>query len=81
MKSVINVTPLDNYKLLLEFDNGERRIGDISPLLTKPIFAFLKDDKFFKSVYIEYGAVTWKNDNGMEVDICPNKLYMDCTPA
>ena len=35
MKSVINVTPLDNYKLLLEFDNGERRIGDISTENTK----------------------------------------------
>lgn len=81
MKSVISVTPLDNYKLLLEFNNGEKRIGDISPLLSKPVFAFLKDINLFKSVYIEYGAVTWKNSNGMEVDICPNKLYMDSVPA
>lgn len=81
MKTVIGVQPLDNYKLLLEFDNGEKRIGDVSPLLVKPVFAFLKDNAFFNSVYIEYGAVTWRDSNGNEVDICPDKLYMDSVPA
>ncbi len=47
MKTVISVQPLSNYRLLLEFDNGEKRIGDISPLLAKPVFTFLKDTVFF----------------------------------
>lgn len=81
MKTVVSVQPLRDYKLLLEFDNGEKRIGDIAPLLVKPVFAFLKDSTFFNSVYIEYGAVTWKDSNGNEVDICPDKLYMDSIPA
>lgn len=81
MKTVVSVQPLENYKLLLEFDNGEKRIGDIRPLLVKPVFAFLKDSTFFNSVYIEYGAVTWRDCNGHEVDICPDKLYMDSVPA
>jgi len=81
MKTVISVQPLENYRLLLEFDNGEKRIGDISPLLAKPVFAFLQDMAFFNAVYLEYGAVTWKDSNGNEVDICPDKLYMDSIPA
>lgn len=81
MKTVISVQPLENYKLLLVFDNGEKRIGDIKPLLTKPVFAFLEDTKYFNSVYLEYGAVTWKDYNGNEIDICPDKLYMDSLPA
>lgn len=81
MKTVISVQPLENHRLLLEFDNGEKRIGDISPLLTKPVFAFLQDMVFFNAVYLEYGAVTWKDSNGNEVDICPDKLYMDSIPA
>lgn len=81
MKTVINVKPLENYKLLVEFDNGEKRIGDVAPLLSKPVFAFLKDYTFFNSVYIEFGAVTWKDSNGNEVDICPDKLYMGSVPA
>ena len=81
MKTVISVQPVSNYRLLLEFDNGEKRIGDISPLLAKPVFTFLKDTVFFNAVYIECGAVTWKDQNGNEVDICPDKLYMDSVPA
>ena len=81
MKTVISVQPLENHRLLLEFDNGEKRIGDISPLLAKPVFAFLQDMAFFNAVYLEYGAVTWKDSNGNEVDICPDKLYMDSVPA
>ncbi len=81
MKTVISVQPLENYKLLLVFDNGEKRIGDIKPLLTKPVFAFLEDTTYFNSVYLEYGAVTWKDYNGNEIDICPDKLYMDSLPA
>lgn len=81
MKLVISVRPLSDYRLLLEFDNGEKRISDIKPLLAKPIFSFLKDTAYFNSVYLEYGAVTWKDCNGNEIDICPDKLYMDSLPA
>lgn len=81
MKTIISVQPLADYKLLLEFENGEKRIGDIAPLLTKPIFAFLKDTAYFNAVYLEYGAVTWKDYNGNEIDICPDKLYIDSMPA
>ena len=77
MKEIISVKPLENYQLLLEFDNGEKRKADISHLLEKPVFSFLKNINLFKAVYIEYGAVTWKNPDGNEVDICPDKLYMN----
>lgn len=77
MKKVINVQPLENYELMLEFDNNEKRIASIAHLLNKPAFAFLKNIRCFNSVYIEYGAVTWKSPDGNEVDICPDKLYMD----
>lgn len=81
MKTVISVQPLKNHQLLLEFDNGEKRIGDITPLLAEPVFAFLENTAYFNSVYLEYGAVTWKDNNGNEIDICPDKLYMDSLPV
>ncbi|MDE6834614.1 MAG: DUF2442 domain-containing protein [Ruminococcus sp.] len=77
MKEIISVQPLENYNLLLEFDNGEKRTADISGLLERPVFSFLKNINLFRAVYIEYGAITWKNPDGDEVDICPDKLYMD----
>ncbi len=81
MHEVLNVIPLNNYCILVEFENGEKRIGDIEPLIKRGgVFADLRDIRIFNSVYIEYGAVTWKNKSGIEVDICPDKLYMDSVP-
>jgi hypothetical protein len=78
---VINVTPLVDYRLLVEFENGEKRVGDINPLIERGgVFTDLKDIRVFGNVYIEYGAVTWKDKSGNEVDICPDKLYMDSVP-
>lgn len=77
MKTVISVQPLSDYRLLVEFKSGEKRISDIFPLLSRPIFSFLRDTVYFDKVYLEYGAVTWKDCNGNEVDICPDDLYMN----
>lgn len=77
MRTVKSVKPLDDYMLLVEFDSGERRMCDIKPLLLKPVFAFLADKAKFDNAYVEYGAVTWKDSDGNEVDICPDKMYMD----
>ena len=82
MHKVKKVTPLSDYRVLAEFENGEKRIGDIMPLISKGgLFSALTDLRLFNSVYLEYGAVTWKDNNGNELDICPDKLYMDSIPA
>lgn len=76
MKKVISVIPIDDFRLIVTFDNGEKRLSDIKPLLSKKVFAPLKNPEIFNNVYIEYGAVTWKAD-GEEIDICPDKMYTD----
>lgn len=81
MRSVTKVSPLPGHRLSVEFDNGEKRISDVSYLLEKPVFSFLKDPRCFASVYIECGAVTWKDLDGNEVDICPDKLYTEGLPG
>lgn len=77
MHEVVRVIPLENYCILAEFENGEKRIADIKPLLVKPTFKALENERLFKSVYVQYGAPTWKKADGYELDICPDKLYMD----
>lgn len=81
MRKMIGVKPLSDYRLLATFDNGEQRIGDITPLLQKPVFAFLRDEIVFRTVYLSYGAPTWHDAHGNEVDICPDKFYIDSVPA
>ena len=60
MHKVISVSPQNDYKLLVTFENVP-----------------LKDISVFNKAYIEYGAVTWKDQGGNEIDICPDKMYMD----
>lgn len=81
MHKVISVTPQKDYKMLVAFDSGEQRIYNAEPLLCKPVFMPLKDISVFQKAYIEYGAVTWKDQDGNEVDICPDKMYMDSKPV
>ena len=50
MKEIIKVEPLKDYKLLLTFDNNEKRIKDMKPYLKKGIFKKLKDINIFNSV-------------------------------
>lgn len=66
------VIPLKNYILYVEFANGERKIYNCYPLLSIPLFNELKNDQFFRGVYVdEMGIVCWNN----ATDIEPNELY------
>lgn len=75
------VQPLDGYKLLLTFNNGEKRVYDVSPSLSLRAFDFLKNPLKFNAVELVDGAPTWYPPNGaMEVDICPDTVYLDSAP-
>jgi len=51
MKTVTKVQPLDGYRLLVEFENGQQRISDLSHLLEKTgFFIFEKSHLFFRSI-------------------------------
>jgi len=78
-RSVMAVTPLDNYKLLITFDNGEQRVYDVTPLLDLPIFQRLRDKQQFNQVYVDkiMDTVAWDEN----ADICPDSLYEDGIPA
>lgn len=68
---VKRVTPLPDYKLHLEFTNGEQRRFDAAPLLAYPAFQPLRDEAFFHLVHVEYGTICWPGD----IDYCPDTLY------
>ena len=47
---VKEVKPIDNYKLILTFENNEVKIFDMIPYLDKGIFQELKDENLFKAM-------------------------------
>ena len=71
MKEIIDVKPLDDYKLLLVFKDNEKRIKDMRPYLNKGIFKDLKNKNFFNKVKIEYDTISWDG----RIDLCADELY------
>ena len=74
----VGVRPLANHQLWVRFSTGEAKIFDLSPLLEKPAFHALRNETLFRTVYIDFGTVTWDNGN---VDISTERLYRDGIPA
>ncbi len=68
---VIAVKPLDNYNLVLNFDNGEKKSFDVKPYLKYKTFESLKNIEMFKTVKIAGLSIEWSNG----LDICPDELY------
>jgi hypothetical protein len=69
--SVIDVKPQEDFRLLLTFENGEKRIFEMSGYLDLGIFKELKNENIFKSVHISFDSIEWAN----RIDLDPEELY------
>jgi len=69
--AVKDVKPLENYYLLLKFENNEERIFDVKPYLEIGKFQELKDENLFKSVKVCFDSIEWAN----QLDLDPELLY------
>ena len=67
----IGVQPLENYQLLVTFDNQEKKIFDVKPYIRGSWFGKLKDQAVFQAVKIAGLSVEWPDGQ----DICPDALY------
>lgn len=65
------VTPLEDYNLLIVFDNGEKKIANVTPIIKGEFYGELADEEYFKTVSCNGFTVEWKNGQ----DICPDDLY------
>lgn len=71
--AIKDVKAMDNYKLILTFENNEKRLFDMIPYLELGIFKTLKDENLFKTVKVSFDTIEWSNG----VDIDPETLYED----
>lgn len=71
--TVENVIPENNYMLLLEFDNGEKKEFDVKPYIKGNWFGKLKDDLYFRLVKANGFNIEWPDGQ----DICPDDLYFN----
>lgn len=71
LPDVVSVHATPDYKLFLEFRNGEKRVFDMGPLMDKKPFVRLKGSPLFVKAYGDNGTVVWPG----EIDIAPETLY------
>jgi len=69
--TAISVIPLENYRLLLHFDNGKSGIMDVLPAIKGDFYGELADKEYFKTVFCDGFSVAWKNGQ----DLCPDDVY------
>ena len=72
---VKSVEALPEYKLLITFENNEKRIFNVTPYLDHGIFSELKDISKFKSVEVKFDSIEWSNG----ADLDPEILYSEST--
>ena len=90
-KQITDVVPNDDFTLTITFDNGERRIYNVRPLIKKgTVFEPLMRRETFSRVYVDDAhSVAWDIDPTIDsnkiwsnkIDLCPDSCYMDSVPV
>jgi hypothetical protein len=70
---VKNVKPIENYCLILWFENGEQKLFDLKPYLNKGIFHQLQNLALFASARVVAGSIEWSNG----LDLSYDTLYLE----
>lgn len=74
---VIDFEIMSNHRIKVKLSNGKEGIFDVTPYLEKGIFKELKDYNYFKRARIEFGTITWPN----EQDFSPETIEIKMEPA
>lgn len=90
-KKITAVVPNDDFTLTLSFDNGEKRVFDVTPLLKEgTVFETFLNLEDFKRVYIDdTNCVAWDINPEIDsqivwnnkVDISSDSCYIDSIPV
>jgi hypothetical protein len=70
---VIEANPLNDYKVIVVFDTGEKKVFDVAPYISGDWFGMLNDISYFKSVHVAGNTIQWAGGQ----DIAPHELYDD----
>lgn len=72
---VVSVNATDNHTLELVFENGEKRLFDMTPYFAKRPFIKLMGSPLFYSAAVQNGTVVWPGN----IDIAPDTLWEGST--
>jgi hypothetical protein len=72
----VQVAPHPDYRLLITFDNDEKRFFDVKPYLTTKPYDELKDHSLFNEAKISGTKIEWRP----RLDIDLSVVYSESTP-
>jgi hypothetical protein len=77
--TVVAVEPLENYKLKVTLSDGRKGIFDVSRFIDMGDFRELKDQSYFRKVFVANDTVSWPH----EQDIAPETIdyFLQPEPA
>lgn len=89
-RRAIGVTANDDFTLIIEFDNGEKRLFNAAPILQPgTVFAPFMQIENFRRVYVDdCHCIAWDVDPDVDssvvwnnkVDLSPDTCYVDSVP-
>jgi len=72
----LSVVANEDYTLSITFNNGEKRLFNMTPYLIYPTFEALKAINLFMRPCIKHNTVVWTED----IDMAPENLYLESSP-
>ena len=70
----VKVMALPGYKIRVTYADGVTGVMDLSDVAGRGVFTPLKDEAFFKKVYVgDHGQIAWSD----EIEICPDAAYLE----
>lgn len=73
---VLHLKPCPDYCLEVQFADGQTRLFDARPYLTRGVFKALQDEAIFRTARVVSGAVEWAG----EIDLSHDTVYLNSTP-
>jgi len=77
LKTIQSVSALEDFRLAVVFNNGEKRLYDVKNLFTKwdCFKVFINNQSFFSEVKVDSGGygISWNDD----LDLSAEELYVN----
>ena len=75
--TAIKVIPEENYRLIIFFDNNEKKEFDVLPYINGEWYGRLRDPAYFRSAMVDGFTICWPEGQ----DLCPDELYEFSKPV
>ncbi len=75
--TLLSAVAIEDYFLMLTFEENEKRIYDFKPNLSHKYYKALNDFTLFKTVCVKDGEIEWASGQ----DFCPHTLYENSKPV